>query len=135
MAGMPGAPGAQARNWDLGGNAPPPPFPHAAAAGRRLAVAVQVSSAHPTEVRVTLADDRSAGKPLQVRGSRERRGPQAPGERDPLRGRAPRGGTPGEHLRVHVEVPEGTPAGTYAGPIMDAERSGVGKLEVVIHRR
>ncbi len=129
MSGMPGMPG---RNWDYGGSAPPPPFQTHAAGGRRFAVAVQVSSAHPTEVRVSLADDRSAQKPLRVVDLESDHGHKLPASG--IRFEAGRHEA-GEHLRVHVEVPEGTPAGTYAGPIMDAERNGVGKLEVVIHRR
>lgn len=123
--GMPGMPGA-GRTWDQGG--PMAGAPPATTVGHRLALAVEVTSPHPTEVRVSLHDQRSALKPLRVQDLETDGGEKLPSSAihfEPA----------GYYLRVRVQVPEHTPPGVYSGPIIDKERSGVGKLEVVIHRR
>ena len=80
--GMPGMPGA-GRTWDQGG--PMAGAPPATTVGHRLALAVEVTSPHPTEVRVSLHDQRSALKPLRVQDSRDRRRREAAEQRHPLR--------------------------------------------------
>jgi hypothetical protein len=125
--GMPGMPGA-ARGWEQGGPMAGQPFPGTAAAGHRLALAVEVTSPHPTEVRVSLHDHKSALKPLRVQDLETDGGEKLPSS-------AVQFEVAGDHLRVRVHVPDATPPGVYSGPIIDKERSGVGKLEVVIHRR
>ncbi len=135
--GMPGAAGGgPGRGWDFGGNAPPPPFAggYAGGVGQRLAMAVHVSSAHPTEVRVSLGDQRVAQKALSVQDLLTTEGAKLPASAVRFEYVAAAGPL-GEHLLVHVEVPKDQHPGVYAGPIMDKDRTGVGRLDIVIHRR